>query len=115
MRGEFDVLRGLRDAGIHSACRLLVNASILESLMPENPLRVVNEATRYVRVTGQARGGFVEFQFSIGDPTLYLEMILPPAAFAEFCAVNQAIHLNAEQGAMVDDDRVKWREGDRQL
>ena len=83
--------------------------------MRESHLRVVNDATRYVRVTGQVRGGFVEFQFSIGDPTLYLEMILPAAAFEEFCAVNEAIHLNAEQGAMVDEDRVKWREGDRQL
>ena len=72
---------------------------------------MVDETTRYVRVTEQVRSDFVEFQFSIGDPTLYLEMILPPAAFAEFCATNQVIYLNAEQGRMVDADRQKWRVG----
>lgn len=79
--------------------------------MPETRLTPINEQTRYVRVTGTARGGFVEFQFSIGDPTLYLEMILPPAAFEEFCVANRVVHLNAEQGRMVDADRARWREG----
>lgn len=74
-------------------------------------LTPINAQTRYVRVTGEARGGFIEFQFSIGDPTLYLEMILPEAAFREFCATNKAVHLNPEQGRMVDADRAKWREG----
>ena len=78
-------------------------------------LTVVNATTRYVRVTSEARSGFVEFQFSIGDPTLYLEMILPKAAYAEFCATNQVVHLNADQGRMVDADRVKWREGKTEL
>jgi len=79
--------------------------------MPEARLTSINEQTRYVRVIGEARSGFVEFQFSIGDPTLYLEMILPRIAFDEFCATNQVVHLNAEQGRMVDADRAKWREG----
>lgn len=72
-------------------------------------LSPISAETRFVRVTGEARGGFVEFQFAIGDPTLYLDMILPPAAFAEFCATNKAVHLGAEQGSMVDRDRRKWR------
>ena len=71
----------------------------------------VDANTRFVRVTGEARGGFVEFQFSIGDPTLYLEMILPPAAFEEFCATNQVVHLTEEEGSHVDADRARWREG----
>ena len=78
-------------------------------------LTVVNATTRYVRVTSEARSGFVEFQFSIGDPTLYLEMILPKAAYEEFCATNQVVHLTADQGRMVDADRVKWREGKTEL
>lgn len=82
--------------------------------MADTRLTPINEQTRYVRVTGEMRGGFVEFQFAIGDPTLYLEMILPHAAFAEFCATNQVVHLNAEQGRMVDADRAKWRGGERE-
>jgi len=71
----------------------------------------VDASTRFVRVTGTTRGGFVEFQFSIGDPSLYLEMILPPSAFEEFCANNKAIHLTPEQGQAVDADQLRWREG----
>ncbi len=76
-------------------------------------LTPIDDQTRYVRVTGETRGGFIEFQFSIGDPTLYLEMILPPAAFAEFCATNHVVHLTAEQARHVDADRGKWRDGQR--
>lgn len=74
-------------------------------------LAPVTTETRFVRVTGVARGGFIEFQFAIGDPTLYLEMILPPTAFEEFCRMHDAVHLDAEQGRRVDADRAKWREG----
>jgi len=74
-------------------------------------LTPIDAETRYVRVTGEARGGFVEFQFSIGDPTLYLEMVLPPAAFAEFCATHRVVRLTAEQGKAVDEDHTKWRGG----
>lgn len=49
----------------------------------------------YVRVTRTDRRGYVEFQYAIGDPALYLEMILPAAAFAEFCARHQAVRLPA--------------------
>jgi phenol/toluene 2-monooxygenase (NADH) P0/A0 len=74
-------------------------------------LTALNAGTRYVRITHHRRG-FVEFQFSIGDPTLYLEMILPQAAFDEFCITNKAVRLSHEQGSMVDRDRRKWRDGE---
>ncbi|NNL84225.1 MAG: phenol hydroxylase [Myxococcales bacterium] len=44
---------------------------------------------RYVRVTAR-RKGLVEFEFSLGDPSVALEMILPEAAFSEFCREQQA-------------------------
>lgn len=56
----------------------------------------------YVRVTRDNHRGYVEFQFSIGDPSLYLEMTLPPPAFAEFCARHAVLHLTAAQAAAVD-------------
>lgn len=79
--------------------------------MRESRLTALNESTRYVRVTGEKRGGFVEFQFAIGDPALYLEMILPKMAFVEFCATNKVVHLTPDQGRMVDAERHKWRDG----
>ena len=66
---------------------------------------------RYVRVTNTDARGFVEFQFSIGDPNLYLEMTLPQAAFDEFCRVENAQRLTEEQARMVDETELKWRYG----
>lgn len=65
----------------------------------------------YVRRTGINRHGMVEFDFSIGDPELYVEMILPEAAFREFCDNNHVRFLTEEQGAALDADREKWRGG----
>ena len=76
-------------------------------------LQAVNDATRYVRITGITSGGFVEFQFSIGDPTLFLEMILPKQAYDLFCAEQAAVHLSGAQARAVDADCRKWRYGER--
>lgn len=65
---------------------------------------------KYVRITGE-RGNLVEFDFAIGDPTLYVELILPRDAFEEFCARNNVRHLTDEEAALVDFDRAKWRYG----
>ena len=44
---------------------------------------------RFVRLSGERPNGFVEFEFAIGEPEIFVEMILPRAAFTEFCATNQ--------------------------
>lgn len=55
---------------------------------------------RYVRVCDRRADGFVEFEFAIGDPALCVELMLPEAAFHEFCLANEAIVLEplAEAG-----------------
>ena len=66
---------------------------------------------RCVRVTNENHRGFVEFQFSIGDPTLFLEMTLPPIAFAAFCREQQVRFLSAAEARAVDLGESKWRYG----
>ena len=44
---------------------------------------------RFVRLSGERPNGFMEFEFAIGEPDIFVEMILPRAAFTEFCATNQ--------------------------
>jgi phenol hydroxylase P0 protein len=57
--------------------------------------RAVFDVTRkFVRVTELRSDGFVEFEFAIGEPELFVEMILPPAAFDEFCAMNAVTFIN---------------------
>ena len=41
---------------------------------------------KFVRLIERRPDGFVEFAFSIGDPALAVELILPEPAFATFCA-----------------------------
>ena len=66
---------------------------------------------RFVRVTNPDHNGFVEFQFSIGDPALYLEMTLPPKAFAEFCRQHDAVHLSDAAAREVDAREARWHSG----
>lgn len=44
---------------------------------------------RFVRLSGERANGFIEFEFAIGEPEVFIEMILDHEAFAEFCATNQ--------------------------
>ena len=71
-----------------------------------------DDATRYVRVTESDHRGNVEFQFSIGDPSLYLEMTLPKPAFDEFCREHHVRVLSEQEGAEVDANERRWRFGD---
>ena len=48
---------------------------------------------KFVRLVEQRADGLVEFEFSIGDPELFVEMLLPAAAFEEFCAANRVERL----------------------
>jgi phenol hydroxylase P0 protein len=48
---------------------------------------------RYVRVCNKRPDGFIEFEFAIGTPELCVELLLPEAAFHEFCLANDVIVL----------------------
>lgn len=44
---------------------------------------------KFVRVIETRDNGMVEFEFAIGEPELFVELLLPGPAFAEFCTANQ--------------------------
>lgn len=66
---------------------------------------------KYVCIRRMRDDGFVEFDFSIGDPGLYVELILPTTAFNEFCNSNGVIFLDGADSAAIEADRKRWREG----
>jgi phenol/toluene 2-monooxygenase (NADH) P0/A0 len=78
----------------------------------ENAANQFNSLKRYVRVRGVINDKFVEFDFAIGDPSLYVELVLPKAAFHAFCEHNQVEMMTSEQSDAVDADMEKWRYGD---
>ena len=73
--------------------------------------RIFDISKRYVRITGIINNKLIEFDFSIGEPEMYIELVLPFQAFQDFCANNHVEHLNAEDAALVDYDKMKWRYG----
>lgn len=65
-------------------------------LSPSPPaLPAVDTTLRFVRVIEQRPDGLVAFEFAIGWPELAVELLLPAAAFAAFCAANKVQRLDA--------------------
>jgi phenol/toluene 2-monooxygenase (NADH) P0/A0 len=60
---------------------------------PQTPVDVTR---KFVRVTQVRADGLVAFEFSIGWPELAAELVLPRAAFNEFCATHQVQRLDDE-------------------
>ena len=71
-----------------------------------------SQLTRYVRVRQVVDDKFIEFDFAIGDPSLYVELVLPKEAFETFCRHNEVVMMTDEQARSVDEDMEKWRYGD---
>ena len=67
----------------------------------------IDLSRKFVRLIERRADGFVEFEFAIGDPELYAEMLLPSEAYASFCEANDVTFLEprveAERG-----DAEEW-------
>lgn len=50
---------------------------------------------KFVRITGE-RGGMIEFEYAVGDMDMVLELLLPPAAFQDFCDANGVVVVSSE-------------------
>lgn len=48
---------------------------------------------KFVRVRRRRDNGLVEFDFAIGTPEVFVELIMPDAAFDEFCRANAVVDL----------------------
>jgi len=67
------------------------------------------ELEKFVRVTGVRSGRYVEFEFSVNDDDLLVELILPFAAFEEFCAAQEAVRLPPGDGVADELEKLAWR------
>ena len=64
---------------------------------------------KFVRVAELRRDGFVEFDFAVGEPEMFVEMILPATAFDEFCALNKVVFLDRRTQLKADAGDMDWR------
>lgn len=70
---------------------------------------------KVVRVMG-TRNGLIEFEYGVGDLSLALELMLPPAAFEDFCHAN-AVEVLSEVPEEIIDEAARamaWRPSDVQ-
>ena len=77
----------------------------------QTAMKRFDDLQKYVRVTGVRDNHFTEFEFSIGDPNLYVELILPFEEFQNFCERHNARSLTVAEEAEVDFEKLKWRNG----
>lgn len=64
---------------------------------------------KFVRVTNVRSGRYVEFEFSVNDADLTVELILPLAAFEEFCVLQEAVRLPATAEVASEYEKLAWR------
>lgn len=57
---------------------------------------------KFVRVMRTLPSGLIEFEFAIGDPDVAVELVMPKAAFDEFCANNQVEFISSVATKPVD-------------
>ena len=48
-----------------------------------------NPDKKYVRVIETHANGLVEFEFAVGEPEVFVELVMPKTAFEAFCRDNQ--------------------------
>ncbi len=83
----------------------------MQAILNKKKNNLIDDSQHYVRVTNVLHDKFVEFEYSIGDPTLCVELVLPFSEFELFRERHKAKNLTPEQETAVDFDRMKWRFG----
>ena len=73
---------------------------------PTNPSVDMNR--KYVRIVERRPDGMVEFEFSISDPSIYVEMLLPEAAYEDFCRTNRVILIEGTRPETEEDSDWNW-------
>lgn len=44
---------------------------------------------RFIRIVHEHGNGMVEFEFAVGEPEMFVEMVMPRPEFDDFCAMHQ--------------------------
>ena len=74
-----------------------------------------DQLTKFVRVRSSGNARFVEFDFAISDPSLFVELVLTKKAFEQFCQANDVVFMTQDQQDANDIELEKWRYGEDTL
>lgn len=68
-----------------------------------------NPQAKWVRILHERPNGMVEFEFAVGEPQLYVEMVMARDPFAEFCAMHGVTPTHGALPAAADgSDAHEW-------
>ncbi|WP_018151386.1 phenol hydroxylase subunit [Leeia oryzae] len=73
---------------------------------------VFDTSKKFVRIMEEQVNGLVMFEFSVGEPEMMVELVMPKEAFTRFCDSNQVIYLTDTPPAQPDERRDNdwdWR------
>jgi len=62
-------------------------------LIDNSQYKSMDTSQRFVRIRAERANGFIDFDFAIGEPEIFVELILGVGDFNEFCATNKVIFL----------------------
>lgn len=75
--------------------------------------KIFDTTHKFVRVIEARQGDLIEFEFAIGEPELFVELIMPAHAFVEFCEANRVTVLDQvaalkSAGTEDKDEALAW-------
>ena len=63
---------------------------------------------KFVRIIETHTNGLVEFEFAVGEPELFVELLMAQAAFDEFCAMHGVTPTQGHQAATQSTEEQEW-------
>jgi phenol hydroxylase P0 protein len=75
----------------------------------------LDTARRFVRLSGERPNGFIEFDFAIGEPEVFVELILDKESYKDFCVINKVEMLPPLNPITTEDSELSdwdWRLAD---
>ena len=67
-----------------------------------------NPHLKFVRIIETHANGLVEFEFAVGEPGLFVELLMAQAPFDEFCAMHGVTPTQGRLQPAQDDKEQEW-------
>ena len=67
-----------------------------------------NPNLKFVRIIETHANGLVEFEFAVGEPGLFVELLMAQAPFDEFCAMHGVTPTQGRLQPAQDDKEQEW-------
>lgn len=67
-----------------------------------------NPDLKFVRIIEQHANGLVEFEFAVGEPELFVELLMAQAQFDEFCVMHGVTPTRGRLPVAQSSDEQEW-------